>query len=90
MSANTSLPAPFGPVMSTGTSAWAICVAVDTRVCIASLSYTMPHRSNWPANVSRAGAVGLAMRAPRPGRVEGPTDFEPRQQAGRRPTAFAM
>ena len=38
MSASTSLPAPFGPVMSTGTSACATCVAIATSVCMASLS----------------------------------------------------
>ncbi len=35
--AMTSLPAPFGPVIRIGTSAWATCVAVETRVCMASL-----------------------------------------------------
>ena len=50
MSASTSLPAPFGPVISTGTSACATCVAMATSVCIASLSYTMPRRSKRSAS----------------------------------------
>ena len=38
MSASFSLPAPFGPVMTTGTSAWATWVAMPTSCCMAALS----------------------------------------------------
>ena len=38
ISAITSLPTPFGPVISTGTSACATCVAICTTACVASLA----------------------------------------------------
>ena len=50
ISARISLPAPLGPVMSTGTSARATCVAICTTACMAALRYTMPRRSNCAAS----------------------------------------
>ena len=53
ISAIFSLPAPFGPVISTGTSAAATCNASVTTRCIAADSYTIPRRSNVRASAAR-------------------------------------
>jgi len=45
ISATFSLPAPLGPVMSTGTSARATWSARVTTACIRSLAHTAPQRS---------------------------------------------
>src|SRR6188474_1906440 len=72
MSAMTSLPAPFGPLIRTGTSACATRAAVEASACIASLSYTSPFSSNRAASSARAilGASRLQIEEVSHGRKE--------------------
>jgi hypothetical protein len=63
IAASTSLPEPFGPVINTGTSAAAICVAFVTTSRIGSLSNTSPHRSNFCASAARESARRRAARS---------------------------
>ena len=63
ISASFSLPEPFGPVIRTGTSARATWRASVTTPRIASLSNTMPRRSNCCASARARGRCAGARAA---------------------------